>query len=661
MPCWQAIRADNVVSFLETFSTADGAGGRDDKFNNVTGPATVGFDNDEWSDVAKCYSAFQCMKFGTYAENGSCTTPVITLPGTNMAVLTFEAAGWGDAATNILAVTASDGVTLSGDVNATLTNGAWATYTVNIVMDTPTTFTLTFTGKRGFLDNIRVASDITSVFAPTLTGSCTFWPATTEEPVKHVTVTPPLGTTVRYTTDGTDPSPTDGTEATLTTSFSVHATTTVKAIAYVNNGSTDITSSIVAETYTLGATVTGISTFNALDNGTEVRLFLPDDANARVLHAYDSKVYLRDDSGTLCFDFSPSAQSISSGLHPTPQHNQHVAGWIIGQKQTEDNLHKLVATENTNSDYLALAEPVTEADTEPTAVDDVASVNNYVGDWVTLQNVREGTGMLIVDNQFDTEHFTEVYGQSLVDVSGIVTSANTVAPVYYNGILPIVYVIDENEDFYSPDNDIENATVRLKRTLSKDYWNTFVLPFDIPSLEGDIRVYDYLVDGNTMHFSATSSMDAGKPYLVRPDNDILDPVFTDITLSAKNAQTIDYGDYSFTGIYSPREMATDQTELFLTTNGKLAYPGVSNRMKGMRAYFQVPAGALSNVFIDGDSENILTLQYLLSDNANVYDLQGRKIANPQFVNGSKIVNRQFVNRQFQKGVYIVNGRKLVIH
>ena len=97
-------------------------------------------------------------------------------------------------------------------------------------------------------------------------------------------------------------------------------------------------------------------------DGTETRLAISADANARVLHGYNNKVYLRDNSGAICFDFGTTAV-----FNPAPVHNQHVAGWIVGRKQTENGLPKLVATGNTTTDYLAMAAPVTEAATEPAA------------------------------------------------------------------------------------------------------------------------------------------------------------------------------------------------------------------------------------------------------------------------------------------------------
>ena len=453
-----------------------------------------------------------------------------------------------------------------------------------------------------------------------------------------------------YTTDGSTPSKTNGTEAIQTTGVPIHGTTTVKAIAYVG----DMASEVVTKTYTQGNTVNGIAAFKALENGTEARLFLADEDNARVLHGHDGKqLYLRDNSGTLCLDFDGKAV-----FNPAPAHNQHVAGWIVGKKQAEAgySLLKLVATDNTTTDFLALAAPVTEPDTQPTIIEPDGEGNfdfsQNVGDWVKASNVRVGTNASI-ENPFNTELVASKFeNRQLVDVSGIVLSSadagadTRVAPVYYSDIKPVVYVVDEDQDFVSPADDVENATVRLKRSLSKDYWNTFVVPFDIASFEGEIREYSSL-DGKTMQFTKTDEMRAGIPYLVKPNEDITDPVYSDVTLTSMHASFVNKGgDYYFKGTYGPFDLSTDKRHMFITTDGKLAYPeDLDHRqLKGMRAYIEMLNGAPApSMAIEGDATGIVQMRNEELEMRNeIYDLQGRKVQNPG------------------KGLYIVNGKKVII-
>lgn len=630
----------NTIVFQETFDKTSGTGGRDGKFSGSIAQGTIKYDNDGWASAVKCGGANQCVKFGTGSDNGVLTTPAISLDGASYALLTFNAAGWGDSNKNKLAITANAGFELSGDNNITeLVNEEWEEYSVLIkVTDANATLQLTFTGKRGFLDDV-VVRKITTVPTPSLPDDFTFFPNTTEEKAsKHVMLTPVNYTVAYYTTDGSTPSSSNGTEALQTTGVPIHGTTTVKAIAYVGN----MASEVVTKTYTQGNTVNGISAFCDLADGTEARIFLADDASheTRVLY-YDEtrhQLFVRENTKSLCVDFGNTAT-----FSPTPQYNQHIGGWIVGKKATDNGMPKLVATDNTSTAFLAIANPVTESQTKPVEIA-ASDLSSYPADWVAVKEQRVGTDLAVTDR-----FGTGAYDGALTDLSGIViaTSPAQVAPVTQNSIPGVVYVLDESQAFTSPATDIANATVRLKRTLNEAYWNTFVVPFDIPNMNASIFEYTGS-DGNTMHFTATTSIEAGTPYLIKPkEGNIIDQTYSDVTLTAQSAKSVDYGDYKFVATYSPVALATDKTELFLTTDGKLAYPASASEatMKGMRAYFQVPASANVALFVDGEGtitgiEEIDNSQLTID---NVYNLNGQRVTQPR------------------KGLFIVNGKKLIIH
>ena len=623
----QVAWADGVqhIAFHETFMNNPNKGGRDNDFGEGSSIPYYNLDGWTGTNATKIYGAHECIRFGTGNTDGVCTTPEIILVGTGKtATLTFSAAGWSGTAKNTLRITANEGVSLTGDTNITLTNSSWEEYSVTITLTTATYIQLTFSGRRGYLDDVKVTEDVTAINAPTLPNDHLFWANTTEEATTNITLVPSDSTTVYYTTDGTEPSKSNGNIATLTSNFKITGTTTIKARAYYET----IASNLVTKTYTVGETVNSIEDFKARAEGDEVLLFIPYDSQTRLLHGQDGKAYLYDNTGPLCLDFGTTAT-----FTPAPQHNQHVAGWIVGKKQTADGLLKLVATNNTNTSHLALAAPVTEAATSPVTIDENTELNAHIGNWVKAEDLRDGAF-----------NINGSYDGALVDVSGIVTASNTITPMEIDNIAPLIFIIDEGKDFTSPNANIENAAIRLKRTLTANQWNTFCVPFDITNLNGSIREYDE-IDGTTMKFKDANSIQAGKPYLVKPNADIANPVYNDVTLSATSAQSITSGDYSFVATYSPRELATDKTQLFLTSSGKLAYPSSTSAaiIKGMRAYFDVPAGANARILVD--DETITDINQIESSKQKVqsyYDLQGRKV------------------EKAQKGVYIAKGKKLII-
>jgi hypothetical protein len=636
------------IAFRETFDSTEGTGGHDGGADGNVGQSKIVFDQDGWT-TTKCGGAKYCVRFGTSDKDGVLTTPPIILLGKTGEIF-FDAVGW-NIGKRELRVTANEGVTLSGDtyIPQLPDQCMWHhRYCVSFTLETADYLQITFTGRRGFIDEIEVTETVTAINAPTLTEEHLFWPNTTEEATTNVTLIPSDSTTVYYTTDGSEPTPDNGHIATLTSNFKVTGTTTVKARAYYTGyyygEKRVIASDLVTKTYTEGMSVRTIAAFNEKDDGDEVCLFIPYYSEARLLHGQDGKAYLYDNTGPLCLDFGSTAT-----FNPAPQHNQHVAGWIVGKKQTVDGLHKLVATSNTNTSHLVLAAPVTEAATTPITIDETTELNTHIGNWVKAEDLRDGAF-----------NINGSYDGALVDVSGIVTANNTITPMEIDNIAPLVFVIDEDKDFTSPSANIENATVRLKRTLTANQWNTFCVPFDIANLNGNIREYDE-IDGTTMKFTNSCNIEAGTPYLVKPNSDIENPVYSNVTLFAQAAKSIEIGGYSFIGTYSPKELATDKTELFLTNSGKLAYPSstATATMKGMRAYFKVPAGADARLNIDDMEDGITPISTVGEESNAWYDLTGRRIANGPLgrrtlaTNGTK-------EQPTAKGIYIQNGKKQII-
>ena len=551
----------------------------------------------------------------------------------------------------------------------TFTGSTWTNATASVsgttVTVTPTSglssVIATVGGTCGFT-GVTVYYELTSSTAPdapTLTASCTFWPQTTETPSITATIAPTTtGSYVRYTTDGTDPTTTSGTLVTTSQNLTITATTTLKAIAYVGT----ITSGIASATYTLGQTVNSIAAFKALATGTEARLYLDPANDARVLHASGSEIYVRDNTGAICLYLNTSLQN------PVPQHDYHVAGWIIGKYQPYNGLPEMVATSNTTTDYLAFAAPVTEAATEPVAIS-ANDFDNYKADWVTITDLRaEGNGdninvsdddanTLKVYNKYNlnnNSYYQDPYDGALVDLTGLAVPYNStkeIVPIYYNNARPIIYVIDENKDFKSPSVDIQNATVRLVRTLSNTNWNTFVIPMYMENFEGTIRRYDR-AEGTTMMFEDEGGgIQAGMPYLVKPINRIENPVYSNVTLCAQYARNIEADGYHFVGIYSPENIYEEsKVNRFLKSDGYLYYPTDEDagRLKGLRAYFVVPDGT-GNVKVnpDGTATIIDEVQSTMyEEQGAIYDVSGRAVGNDL--------------HSLPRGIYIVNGKKIVV-
>ena len=373
----QTLWAQQEVVFNETFDGCNDTGGNDGKYTDTVGSGEIICDKGLW-DFYNCYGAKQCLKFGSSSANGIFSTPFIFLGGTE-ATLTFKVAGWGDTTKDKIKIN-TVGCTTSQFTNDTqIKDGEWVEHTVSL-KEIKGPVRISFTGKRGFIDEIKIVGEKGSeteitVPEPTLTDEFTFWPNTIEPTRRTVTITPPAFSRVRYTLDGSQPSITEGTEIRTATNVYVWETATVKAI----NIQSGYTSNVVSTTYTYGQKANGISGFSELAENTEAQLFLSVEQNAKVTAVDGKQFTIKDNTETtLLFDFGTVAYD------PTPVVDQIVAGWITGKKQTVGKQTKFVATSNTTPKYMAFANPVNDITGVKTITTKEATAEAYY----TLSGIR---------------------------------------------------------------------------------------------------------------------------------------------------------------------------------------------------------------------------------------------------------------------------------
>lgn len=229
------------------------------------------------------------------------------------------------------------------------------------------------------------------------------------------------------------------------------------------------------------------------------------------------------------------------------------------------------------------------------------------------------------------------------------------------------YTLDE----IKTDNVIEtyeNANVTLQRTLSKDYWNTFCVPFALDAEqvaqyfgEGtQLRTYEGNCNNNIVYFATVDNIEAGKPYIMKPGNAVVkNPTFEGVSMVAtgldENGNPQAVGDAStvqMKGIYNQILLKTDKTELFLGDNDLFYYPinnTESRTIGGLRAYFIVPQGTdikKLRANLDGTPTSLGTIFDTEESNAPVYNLQGQCVGNSL--------------RALKSGIYIQNGKKVAV-
>ena len=254
-------------------------------------------------------------------------------------------------------------------------------------------------------------------------------------------------------------------------------------------------------------------------------------------------------------------------------------------------------------------------------------IDGYFTSRTTLVDNEDNTSMLTTRNQYYSD--VTIEGRSLVRNN----TWNTLC-------LPFnVYDGDEGDDISFTGTPLEGATVK---TLSSS------------SFEGKTGTL-------TLDFEKVTSVEAGKPYIVKWENggdNITNPVFKGVTIS-NQINNVETDAVTFCGTFNPFHMvANDRTKLYLSSNNTLYYPSQEMNVNSFRAYFQLAEGITAGEpvngaqgvkafvlnFDDGQVTGIISIPNSSLNGGEWYDLSGRKLS----------------GKPAQKGVYINNGRSVVI-
>ena len=228
-------------------------------------------------------------------------------------------------------------------------------------------------------------------------------------------------------------------------------------------------------------------------------------------------------------------------------------------------------------------------------------------------------------------------------------------------------------------NNKPAATVTLSgRTLYRDgSWNTICLPFDVEietsplagakamqlndatlSSEGTLTldfkdVISFSSGGSTHTF-----LQAGTPYIIKwatTGDPIVNPAFTSCLLASTQPTdvTID-GVLTFRGNYEPVSLsAGDNTVLYLGAANTLYYPNADMTIGAFRAYFQLADGITAGDPATGIRSFVLNFG---DDTSGITEAE----ANSSFQEWFSLDGRRLSGKPAQKGLYLHNGRKVMV-
>lgn len=198
------------------------------------------------------------------------------------------------------------------------------------------------------------------------------------------------------------------------------------------------------------------------------------------------------------------------------------------------------------------------------------------------------------------------------------------------------------------------ADVTVGRTIQGGVWNTLCLPFNtgkntIAQATGNavedvsLRTFSGF-SNNELIFAEKDTITAGTPFLIKVTKTSANPVFTLASLKGDaTAQTVTYNGASMAGTLAPTNIGA--TGLFLTATGELKKANSSSTtLKGLRAYFTVPAGTTQ-------------ARLMLDDGATVIDMVEAVAADGRWYAPD---GRRYSTQPTRQGIYIKDGKKIII-
>lgn len=219
------------------------------------------------------------------------------------------------------------------------------------------------------------------------------------------------------------------------------------------------------------------------------------------------------------------------------------------------------------------------------------------------------------------------------------------------GGVTILKAVAENitifEDATTAPAASEYANVTLERGFNKG-WNAVCLPFATPAFnDAEIAEFDSEEangDAVTLKFKKVDAFEANKPYLVYfPAAVASGKMFEGVAVAPAEVKAEGTA-FDFMGTYTVQNIDAGD---YVVSGGELKKASATISLKPTRTYFTPKTTSnarIAGFTIDG---NVVTgISTIFTDEANttkgIYNLQGQK-----------------VNGKAQKGIYIVNGKKVI--
>ena len=219
-------------------------------------------------------------------------------------------------------------------------------------------------------------------------------------------------------------------------------------------------------------------------------------------------------------------------------------------------------------------------------------------------------------------------------------------------------VLDDDKDFVAYETFAAKAASYSRTINTGTTWATLCLPFEISLDNQNFRAFKLLSADDateTVELEELKTIEAGTPVIIKMTNGATELNFSEANKAiAKDVQTskTDNGNYQLQGLYTQKEFSKDtDANCYIVKGDKLMNPAMllektkvqKVASKPFRAYMvdnsSAPAGGakMFSIGFDDSITTIDTINTIANDKAEYYDLQGKRLNEPQ--KGINIVKR----------------------
>ena len=285
----------------------------------------------------------------------------------------------------------------------------------------------------------------------------------------------------------------------------------------------------------------------------------------------------------------------------------------------------------------------------------------YAGKLKTIYCNDDWSGISSGNNMFS--NCTSLKGAAAFDSEKLDAAMANATTGYFTAQADIDVIADNSSALAEANGKWTELTFTGRTIYLDGHWNTLCLPIGVSteafgSLSstpgfGLVELTGASLDDAgklTLTFSDATSIEAGKPYLIKFPN--LGTTLSEVKLTgvvdntASTEVSLNGGRVKFIGTWSPIDVPASENTLYLDADDQLNWNNTDSQLQGTRAYFQLDPSLAASA-----------KEFLLSfggSQTGIQSIQGKEVKEVIFnLQGQRL-------NGLQKGINIVNGKKIYV-